>query len=196
MLTVFCCQVLIIWWIGSNRTLFLVPDFCCLICLVYSVVLCNVSCAMSGPCFKDDCIVIYIRDGERIGQRRMEGTTGLWRNSLGFSHLCTKSLSDDWISIECVYILMKIPGTFFHLLIFVNDYLINTTPPPPMSREHWFTYFSRSFLFQFCNTSSRCIYAYFVALRNSTNFSTVRTEHHLTPKRSIGAMHDKANAQN
>lgn len=32
--------------------------------------------------------------------------------------------------IECVYILMKIPGTFFHLLIFVNDYLINTTPPP------------------------------------------------------------------
>lgn len=136
MLTVFCCQVLIIWWIGSNRTLFLVPDFCCLICLVYSVVLCNVSCAMSGPCFKDDCIVIYIRDGERIGQRRMEGATGLWRNSLGFSHLCTKSLSDDWISIECVYILMKIPGTFFHLLIFVNDYLINTTPPPPMSREH------------------------------------------------------------
>lgn len=97
MLTVFCCQVLIIWWIGSNRTLFLVPDFCCLICLVYSEVLCNVSCAMSGPCFKDDCIVIYIRDGERIGQRRMEGTTGLWRNSLWFSHLCTKS--EWWLNL-------------------------------------------------------------------------------------------------
>lgn len=98
MLTVFCCQVLIIWWIGSNRTLFLVPDFCCLICLVYSKALCNVTCAMSGPCFKDGCTVIYIRDGERIGQRRMKGATGPWRNSLGFSHLCTKSLSDDWIS--------------------------------------------------------------------------------------------------
>lgn len=97
---------------------------------------------------------------------------------------------------ESVYILMKIPGTFFHLLIFVNDFLINTTPPPPMSREHWFTYFARSFLFQFCNTRSRCIYAYFVALRNSTNFSTDRTEHNTTPKRSIGVMHDKANAQN
>lgn len=97
MLTVFCCQVLIIWWIGSNRTLFLVPDFCCLICLVYSKALCNVSCAMSGPCFKDDCIVIYIRDGERIGQRRMEGATGLWRNFLWFSHLCTKS--EWWLNL-------------------------------------------------------------------------------------------------
>lgn len=128
MLTVFCCQVLIIWWIGSNRTLFLVPDFCFLIFLVYSKALCNVTCAMSMPCFKDDCIVIYIRDGERIGQRRMKGATGLWRNSLGFSHLCTKSLSDDWISIECVYILMKIPGTFFSFT-HLCEWLINKYHP-------------------------------------------------------------------
>lgn len=90
LLTVVSCQVLIIWWRGSNRTLFLVPDFYCLICLDYSKLLCNVSCAMLGPCFKDGYIVIYIRDGERIGQRRMKGATGIWRNPQWFSHLCIK----------------------------------------------------------------------------------------------------------